>query len=83
MATIFQIRRGSGSVSLLDGEIYLHKTSGSLQIGMGSSDTIVLAKLNDINSGSIYLAGDVTASNAYFGGDVTISGSRFNIDFNV
>lgn len=82
MATLFQIRRGSGSVSLVDGEIYLHKGSGSLQVSLGSTP-ITLAKLNDINSGSIYLAGDITASNAYFDGDVTISGSRFNIDFNI
>jgi hypothetical protein len=83
MATLFQIRRGSGSVSLVDGEIYLHKGSGSLQIGMGSSNSTTLTKLNDINSGSIYLAGNITASNAYFSGDVIISGSKFNIDFNI
>ena len=77
MATLFQIRRGSGSVSLVDGEIFLHKGSGSLQVGMGTSNTITLAKLNDINSGSIHLSGDITASNAYFSGDVAISGNLF------
>ena len=86
MATLFQIRRGSGSVSLNDGEIYLHKTFGSLQVSLGTTP-ITLARVNDINYGSIYLQGDVTASKAYFSGDVaaggTVSGSKFNIDFNV
>ena len=76
MATLFQIRRGSGSVSLVDGEIYLHKGSGSLQVAMGTNP-ITLARLNDVNSGSLYLAGDLSASNAYFSGDVAISGNLF------
>jgi hypothetical protein len=91
-ATILQIRRGSGSVSLADGEIYLHKGSGSLQVGVGTTP-ITLARLDQPNSGSLRLGGNITASNAYFSGDVTISGSisvdvvisgsKFNIDFNI
>jgi uncharacterized coiled-coil protein SlyX len=76
MAAIFQIRRGSGSVSLMDGELYLHKSSGSLQVGMGTTP-ITLARLDSVNSGSLYLAGNLTASNAYFSGDVAISGNLF------
>jgi hypothetical protein len=76
MATLFQIRRGSGSVSLVDGEIYLHKGLSSLQVSLGTTP-ITLARLTDINYGSIYLQGDVTASNAYFSGDVSISGNLF------
>ena len=37
MAAIFQIRRGTSNVSLTEGELYLHKESGSLQFGSGSS----------------------------------------------
>ena len=76
MATLFQIRRGSGSVSLVDGEIYLHKGSGSLQVSMGSYP-LTLAKVDSINSGSFSIIGDITASNAYFSGDVAISGNLF------
>ncbi len=76
MAAIFQIRRGSGSVSLTDGELYLHKASGSLQVSLGTTP-ITLARLDQINSGSLNLSGDITASNAYFSGDVAISGNLF------
>jgi hypothetical protein len=77
MAAIFQIRRGSGSVSLTDGELYLHKASGSLQVSLGDGNPILLARLDQINSGSLNLNGDVTASNAYFSGDVAISGNLY------
>jgi len=98
MATLFQIRRGSGSVSLVDGEIYVNKGPDSLQYAVGDRE-ITLAKLDELNTGSLYLkggisaSGDITASNAYFSRDVVISGSisvdvvisgsKFNIDFNV
>lgn len=77
MAAIFQIRRGSGSVELLDGELYLHKGSGSLQISFGDDNPIGLVKLDESNSGSINILGNITASNAYFSGDVSISGNLF------
>jgi hypothetical protein len=76
MATLFQIRRGSGSVSLTDGEIYLHKGSGSLQVALGTTP-ITLARLNDINSGSLSLSGDVSASNMFVSGNLTVSGNLF------
>ena len=77
MAAIFQIRRGSGSVSLVDGELYLHKSSGSIQFSLGDGNPILLARLDQINSGSLNLSGDVTASNARFSGDVAISGNLY------
>jgi hypothetical protein len=77
MAAIFQLRRGSGSVSLVDGELYLHKSSGSLQVSLGDGNPITLARLDQINSGSLKLSGDLTASNAYFSGDVAISGNLY------
>jgi hypothetical protein len=76
MATLFQIRRGSGSVSLTDGELYLHKGSGSLQVALGTTP-ITLARLNDVNSGSLYLSGDVSASNMFVSGNLTVSGNLF------
>jgi ABC-type transporter Mla subunit MlaD len=76
MAAIFQIRRGSGSVSLTDGELYLHKGSGSLQVALGTTP-ITLARLNDVNSGSLTLSGDVTASNIFVSGNLTVSGNLF------
>ncbi len=77
MAAIFQLRRGSGSVSLMDGELYLHKSSGSLQISLGDGNPITLARLDQPNSGSLNIGGNITASNAYFSGDVAISGNLF------
>jgi hypothetical protein len=46
MAAIFQLRRGSGSVSLVDGELYVNKGIDSLQYAVGDRE-ITLAKLND------------------------------------
>jgi ABC-type transporter Mla subunit MlaD len=82
MAAIFQLRRGSGSVSLVDGELYVNKGPDSLQYAVGERE-ITLAKLDELNTGSLYLkggisaSGDITASNAYFSGDVAISGNLF------
>jgi uncharacterized coiled-coil protein SlyX len=83
MAAIFQLRRDSGSVSLVDGELYINKGPNSLQYAVGDGTEITLAKLNELNTGSLYLkggisaSGDITASNAYFSGDVAISGNLF------
>ena len=76
MAAIFQIRRGTTNVSLVEGELYLHQGSGSLQFGSGSANYNVLT-LDSPVSGEIILDGNITASNAYFSGDVAISGNLF------
>lgn len=73
MAAIFQIRRGSGSVSLVDGELYVNKGIDSLQYAVGERE-ITLAKLDEPNTGSLNLNGNITASNAYFRNDVKIDG---------
>jgi hypothetical protein len=75
MATIFQIRRGTTATTLVDGELYLNKGVGSLQISSGSNSPITLLPLNAPIVGNINLIGNVTASNAYFSGDVAISGN--------
>jgi hypothetical protein len=79
MAAIFQIRRGTTDISssIVDGELYLNKTKKSLQVSNGDGNPLTLAKLNELNSGSLILQGNVTASNAYFSGDVAISGNLF------
>jgi len=73
MAAIFQLRRGSGSVSLVDGELYVNKGADSLQYAVGERE-ITLAKLDELNTGSLNLSGDLTASNAYFSNNVKIDG---------
>jgi len=73
MAAIFQLRRGSGSVSLIDGELYVNKGPDSLQYSVNDRE-ITLAKLDELNTGSLNLSGDITASNAYFTNDVKIDG---------
>jgi uncharacterized delta-60 repeat protein len=80
MAAIFQIRRGSGSVSLSDGELYVNKGPDSLQYAVGDKE-ITLAKLDELNTGSLYLkggisaSGDITASNLYVSGNVVLGGT--------
>ena len=73
MAAIFQLRRGSGSVSLVDGELYVNKGIDSLQYAVGDRE-ITLAKLDEPNTGSLKLYGDITASNLYVTGNVNIEG---------
>ena len=80
MAAIFQLRRGSGSVSLVDGELYVNKGPDSLQYSVGDRE-ITLAKLDELNTGSLYLSGaisasgDISASNLYVSGNVRIGGN--------
>ena len=79
MAAIFQLRRGSGSAQLVDGELYVNKGPDSLQYSIGERE-ITLAKLDELNTGSLYLSGgisasgDITASNMYVSGNVKIDG---------
>jgi hypothetical protein len=81
MAAIFQLRRGSGSVSLVDGELYINKGPNSLQYAVGDGTEITLAKLDELNTGSLYLkggisaSGDITASNMYVSGNVVLGGT--------
>ena len=80
MAAIFQIRRGSGSAALSDGELYVNKGPDSLQYAVGERE-ITLAKLDELNTGSLYLkggisaSGDITASNLYVSGNVVLGGT--------
>ena len=82
MAAIFQINRGSGSISLVDGELYINKGPDSLQYAVGERE-ITLAKLDELNSGSLYIqggisaSGDITASNMFISGNLHISGNLF------
>jgi hypothetical protein len=81
MAAIFQLRRGSGSVSLVDGELYINKGPNSLQYAVGDGTEITLAKLDELNTGSLYLkggisaSGDITASNLFVSGNVVLGGT--------
>ena len=80
MAAIFQIRRGSGSVSLVDGELYVNKGIDSLQYAVGDRE-ITLLKLDELNTGTLNLnggisaSGDITASNAYISGNIVLGGT--------
>jgi hypothetical protein len=79
MAAIFQIKRGTTNETLNDGELYLHKTSGSLQIGSGSS-VVTLAKLNEQNIGNFNVTGDITIGGTITIGDNTSDSVIFNAD---
>jgi hypothetical protein len=79
MAAIFQLRRGSGSADLVDGELYVNKGPDALQYSINERK-ITLAKLDELNTGSLYLkggisaSGDISASNLYVSGNVRIDG---------
>jgi hypothetical protein len=83
MAAIFQLRRGSGSIdnTIFDGELYVNKGPDSLQYSVGDGNPITLAKLDELNTGSLYLkggisaSGDITASNMYVSGNVVLGGT--------
>jgi hypothetical protein len=75
MAAIFQIRRGETNIGIADGELYLHKGSGSIQFGSGSTGNIIAYNLLPLNApayGDINLSGSITAS-----GDVRIGGNIY------
>ena len=72
MAAIFQIRRGTSNITIADGELYLHKGSGSIQFGSGSNNPITLLPLNVPSYGDINLIGNISAS-----GDVRIGGNIY------
>jgi len=72
MAAIFQLRRGTSNVTLADGELYLHKGSGSIQFGSGSSNVITLLPLDVPAYGNVNLIGNISAS-----GDVRIGGNIY------
>jgi prefoldin subunit 5 len=74
MAAIFQIRRGSGSVSLVDGELYVNKGIDSLQYAVGDRE-VTLLKLDEPNTGSLKLYGDITASNLFVTGNIVLGGT--------
>ena len=80
MAAIFQIRRGDETPVLADGELFLNKTSGSLIISNGENNEIILAKLNDVNSGSFNVSGDITLGGTITIGDTTNDSVIFNAD---
>jgi len=81
MASIFKLRRGSDSVNLEHGELYVH--SASLQYGDSNDSPVTLLPLGnqisgDINlTGSINLTGDITASNMFVTGNLMVSGNLF------
>jgi hypothetical protein len=79
MAAIFQIRRGTTETSLQEGELYLNQTTGSLQIGSGST-TVTLAKLNQPNIGNFNVTGDVTIGGTITIGDTTSDNLVVNAD---
>jgi hypothetical protein len=72
MASIFKLRRGSGSVDLEHGELYVH--SASLQYGDSNDNPVTLLPLGnqisgDINlTGSINLTGDISSNYIYIAG---------------
>jgi hypothetical protein len=70
MASLFQIRRGEDTSSLENGELYYNQTSQSLQLGSDSNSIITLAKLNELNSGSLDISGSLN-----LGGNLIVSGN--------
>ncbi len=82
MASIFKLRRGSGSVSLETGELYVNYSS-SLQYGDESEVTRTLLPLDKAVSGSlkltgsIELSGSITASDVFIHNNLIVSGNLY------
>jgi len=82
MASIFKLRRGSGSVDLEEGELYVNYSS-SLQYGDLDDVEVTLLPLSksvsgDINlTGSINLSGSLSASYVYITNDLYVSGNLY------
>jgi hypothetical protein len=72
MAAILKLRRGtSASPSLVDGELFLNYTTGTIQFASGSTPVVSnLLPLNKSINGTIILDGNISASNLYLTGDV-------------
>ena len=76
MASLFQIRRSSGSVELKAGELYNNQTLRTLELGVIDSGSVTLTKLNETNSGSFKVSGDISASgNLFISGNARIVGN--------
>jgi len=76
MASLFQIRRSSGSVDLKAGELYNNQTLRTLELGVIDSSSVTLTKLNETNSGSFKVSGDISASgNLFISGNARIVGN--------
>jgi hypothetical protein len=64
----------------MDGELYVNKGPDSLQYSVNERE-ITLAKLDELNTGSLFLhgnisaSGDITASNVFISGNLSISGN--------
>jgi len=73
MAAILKLRRDtSASPSLVDGELFLNYTTGTVQFASGSTPLVSnLLPLDKSISGSIILDGDITGSNLRLSGDIT------------
>ena len=81
MASLFQIRRDSGSVDhitkhLKAGELYDNQLLRTLELGVLDSSSVTLTKLNETNSGSFRVSGDISASgNLFISGNARIVGN--------
>jgi len=82
MASIFKLRRGSDSVFLEEGELYVNYSS-SLQYGDSNDNPVTLLPLSksvsgDINlTGSINLSGSLSASNIHVQQNLYVSGNLY------
>jgi len=71
MAAILKLRRGtSPSPALVDGELFLNYSTGTIQFSSGSTVSNLLP-LGKAITGSVNLYGDITASNLLLSGDIT------------
>ena len=68
-----QFRRGTFLNDLVSSEPFFDDINSLIYIGTAVSSSIVLAKLNETNSGSFSISGDISSSNATFTGTVNIT----------
>jgi len=76
MAAILKLRRGTSFTSLQESELFYDTALGTIHLGDGGGSNTTyktLIKLNESNSGSLYILSDITGSHISASGDITAS----------
>jgi len=76
MAAILKLRRGTSFTSLQESELFYDTALGTIHLGDGGGSNTTyktLIKLNESNSGSLYILNDITGSHISASGDITAS----------
>jgi uncharacterized coiled-coil protein SlyX len=86
MAAILKLRRGTSFTSLQESELFYDTALGTIHLGDGGGSNTTyktLIKLNESNSGSLYILNDITGSHISASGDITASNLSLSGDADI